>query len=69
MLAGVPNCARVFLLRKESGQLLKDTLNAFDNFKNKQKSVWSNVFLIYKSMYILKVYSIHTLYIGIKHKC
>ena len=39
MLAGVPNCARVFLLRKESGQLLKDTLNAFDNFKNKQKSV------------------------------
>ena len=24
--------------------LLKDTLKAFDNFKNKQKSVWSNVF-------------------------
>ena len=38
---------------------LKDTLKAFDGFKNKQKSTWGNVFLVYKSIYILKVYSIH----------
>ena len=37
---------------------LKDTLKAFDDFKNKQKNVLSNVFLICKSMFILKVYSI-----------
>ena len=23
---------------------IKDTLKAFDNFKNKQRNVWSNVF-------------------------
>ena len=40
-------------------QSLKDTLEASNDFKNKQKSVWSNVFLILKGMYILKVYSIH----------
>ena len=32
-------------------------LKVFDNFKNKQKCVWSKFFLICKSMYILKVYS------------
>ena len=32
-------------------------LKVFDNFKNKQKSVWSKFFLICRSMYILKVYS------------
>ena len=25
-------------------QALKDTLKAFDDFKNKQKSAWSNIF-------------------------
>ena len=35
---------------------LKDTLKASDDFKNKQKSVWNNVFLICKSIYIMKVY-------------
>ena len=45
----------------------KDTRKAFDNFKNKQNSVWSNVFLIYKCLYILKVFN--TLYIEIKYKC
>ena len=29
------------------------------NFKSKNKSVWSNVFLIWNSKYILKVHSIH----------
>ena len=38
---------------------IKDKLKAIDNFKNKQKSVWSKYTC--KSMYILKVYS--------KHKC
>ena len=37
----------------------KDTLKAFDELKNKQKSVWSNAFYKRKSMHILKVYSIH----------
>ena len=38
---------------------IKVTLKAFDAFKNKQKSVWINAFLICKSMYILKVYWVH----------
>ena len=38
---------------------IKDTLNAFDDFKSKQKSVWSSVFLTCESVYILKVYSRH----------
>ena len=37
----------------------KDTLKAFDNFKNKQKQCVKYYFLICKSMYILKEYSIH----------
>ena len=36
---------------------LKNMLKAFDDYKNKQKKCIS--FLICKSMYILKVYSIH----------
>ena len=39
--------------------LVKDTLKAFDDFLNKQKSVWSHVFFICEGLYILKVYSIH----------
>ena len=27
-----------------TGEILKDTLKAFGDFKNKQKSVWSNIF-------------------------
>ena len=46
--------------------LVKDSLKAFDGFKNKQKSVRCNVFLICKRMYILKVCSIH--YTLKKHK-
>ena len=37
---------------------LKDTLKAFNNFKNKQRKYMKQYFLIRKSMYILKVYSI-----------
>ena len=37
----------------------KDTLKAFDDFRNKQQNCMSNVFLICKSMYIPKVYSAH----------
>ena len=45
-------CSKVTRVR------FKDTLNAFSNFKNKQKSMkWC--FLICKSMYILKAYSVH----------
>ena len=33
------------------------TLNVFDDFRNKQKSLWSNVFLVCKAICILKVYS------------
>ena len=36
---------------------LHDTLKAFDDFENKQ--VYQVTFLICKSIYILKVYSIH----------
>ena len=41
--------------------ILKDTLKAFDDFKNKQNTAGNNIFLIRKSMYILKVYSIHSI--------
>ena len=37
---------------------LKDTLKAFDDFKDKQQKCIKQYFLICKSMYILKVYSI-----------
>ena len=46
----------------ETGWLLEDVLKAFGDFKNNSnKSVLSNVFLMCKSMYILTVYSVHTL--------
>ena len=38
---------------------VKDTLKAFDDFKSKSKKVYEVMFLTCKSMYILKVYSIH----------
>ena len=38
---------------------VKDILKAFNDFKNKQKSVWSNAFWYVRSMYILEMYSIH----------
>ena len=41
--------------------IFKDKLKAFNDFKNMQKSVWSNFFLICKSMFILKVYSMQML--------
>ena len=37
----------------------KDTLKAFDDFKNKQQKFTKKCFLICKSIYILKVYWIH----------
>ena len=45
----------------------KDTLKAFDNFKNKQKQCVKYYFLICKSMYSQRVFD--TLYNEIKHKC
>ena len=48
------NNAFYFILKALS--VLKDTLKAFDDFKNKQKGV---CFFICKSMYDLKLYSIH----------
>ena len=38
--------------------LLKDTLKAFNDFKNKPQKCMK-CFLMYRSMYILKVYSVH----------
>ena len=37
----------------------KDTLKAFDDLKNKQQNCMKELFLIHKSMHILKVYSTH----------
>ena len=39
------------LFSNSSSVLLKDTLKAFDDFKNKQKNVWNNVFW-YVEVYI-----------------
>ena len=47
---------------------LKDTLNAFNDFKNKQKNVWSNAFW-YVEICRFCIYVFNTLYIEIKHKC
>ena len=44
--------------------LIKDTLKAFDDVKNKQNSAWSNVFEYLYSESVFKI-----LYIEIKHKC
>ena len=38
--------------------VIKDTLKAFDDFKDKKKT-YEVMFLICKSMYALEVYSIH----------
>ena len=38
---------------------LKDTMKAFNDFKNKQQKCMKQSFSICKSMHILKVYSIH----------
>ena len=37
---------------------LKNTLKAFDDFKNKQQKCMRQCSLIYKSIYILKFYSV-----------
>ena len=37
----------------------KDTLKAFNDFRNNQQKSTNKCFLICKSMYILKVYSVH----------
>ena len=46
---------------------ITDTMKAFDDFKNKQKSVWSNVFDMWEYVYSESVFN--KLYIGIKRKC
>ena len=46
--------------------LFKDTLKDFNDFKNKQKSEWSNVFDMQKRVYSESVFN--TLYIEIKNK-
>ena len=38
---------------------IKDALQAFDDFRNKRQKCMRECFLIGKSMYILKVHSIH----------
>ena len=47
--------------------VFKDTLKGLDDFKNKQKSVWSNVFWHVKDVYSESVFN--TLYIVIRYKC
>ena len=37
----------------------RDTLQDFDDFRNKQQKCMKQCFFICRSMYILKVYSIH----------
>ena len=39
--------------------ILKDTLKAFGDFRNKQQKCMKEYFLMSKIMFILKVYSIH----------
>ena len=39
--------------------ILKDTLKAFGDFRNKQQKCMKECFLMSKIMFILKVYSIH----------
>ena len=46
---------------------VKCILKAFSDFKNKQKSVWSNVFDMQK--YVYSAIGFNTLCIDIKHKC
>ena len=46
---------------------IKDTLKAFDDFRNKQKNLYSNVFWNVKN-YVYSESVLITLYIEIKHK-
>ena len=39
--------------------IVKNTLKAFDGFKNKQQNCMKYCFLLCKSIYFLKVYSVH----------
>ena len=48
---------------------LKIHSKAFDDFKNKQNNVWSNVFWYVKYVYCEIDSTFNTLYIEIKHKC
>ena len=50
-----------------SPYLIKDTLKAFGDFKNKQKSVWGEAIDMLKYTYAQRLIS--TLSIEIKHKC
>ena len=43
--------------QREKDYQIKDTLKTFDDFKNKQKSVLSNVLRYVKLYHVLKVYS------------
>ena len=45
--------------KKFDEMCFKDTLKAFDDFRNKQQKCMKYYSLIRRSMYILKVYSIH----------
>ena len=54
--------------RKKITKRFKDTLKAFEDFKNKQQSVWSNVFW-YVKKYLYSEGICDTLYIEIKCKC
>ena len=55
------NTANAFLFKMRKCVSLKDTLKAFDDFKNKQKRVWSNVFWYIKVCIFWKCiqYTIH----------
>ena len=60
------NLKKLFVHWKSSLLCFKDTLKAFDDFKNKQKSVRSHVF------WCVNVYSesvMNTLYTEVKDKC
>ena len=60
----VPNLlARVNRVIALFWSLFKDTLKAFDDFRSKQKSEWSNVF------WYVKVCIFNILYTDIKQKC
>ena len=53
-----------FFMRARDIQLIsktdfRDTLQDFDDFRNKQQKCMKQCFFICRSMYILKVYSIH----------
>ena len=58
----------IYLLHSNRlGSHVKDTLKVFEDFKNKQKSVWSKFADMQK--YIHSESLFNTLYIEINHKC